>query len=181
MSYRRFRHSHLGRTLLVFVVAFSTCLQSTSVADFFKPYFVVVSGAREIKQTKVRGSDQVSYRVEAKYPASDVLVTIKKRLKQTSWTPLSEDWLNPGLPSSHVRGWTYFDDETTRPRTNVHQWLADWTNRSGDILRYQLEYRCPRNLCASTEDLHDLRVVAIFIPAELARQTQPAAVQVIGV
>jgi hypothetical protein len=131
---------------------------------------VVTSDATEVKQTKLRGHDQILYRVQVSYPAADVLRMISVRLKQLGWRPLNEDWLNPGLPSSHVRGWTYYEDETTKPSTSARVWGADWENSVHDILTYDLEYRCPGNLCSSTYDLHDLRVIAIHIPADLAKQ-----------
>jgi hypothetical protein len=52
----------------------------------------------------------------------------------------------------------------------VRTWSADWENSSHDILTYMLDYTCPENLCASTLNLHDLRVVAIHIPADLAKR-----------
>src|ERR1039458_9126751 len=116
------------------------------------------------------GPPAETYRIHASYPAADVLRTIAERLKQSGWKPLKEDWLSPGLPSSHVRGWTYFEDETTKPATSVRAWGAEWENGAHDILEYDLEYRCPGNLCSSTFDLHDLRVIAIHIPADLAKQ-----------
>jgi hypothetical protein len=99
-----------------------------------------------------------------------VLRTISTRLEQAGWQPLKEDWLNPGLPTSHVRGWVYFEDSTTQPSTSVRGWNGDWKNSAHDILTYMLEYRCPGNLCSSTRDLRDLRVIAIHIPADLAEQ-----------
>jgi hypothetical protein len=85
---------------------------------------------------------------------------------------LKEDWLNPGLPSSHVRGWTYYEDETKKPATSVRAWGAEWENGAHDILTYLLEYRCLENACSSTLDLRDMRVVAIYIPADLAERTK---------
>jgi hypothetical protein len=92
------------------------------------------------------------------------------QLKQTGWDTLKEDWLNPGLPSSHVRGWVYFQDSTKTPATSVREWNADSENGAHDILTYMLDYSCPDDLCSSTRDLHDLRVIAIHIPAHLAAQ-----------
>ncbi len=158
--------------LVVFVVCISAwCQQSKHAAAEIRPtFFVVARGATEVKQSRWQGHDQIVYRIQASYPAADVLKTIAVRLGQLGWKPLKEDWLNPGLPSSHVRGWTYFEDETTKPATSVRAWSADWENGVHDILTYQLEYRCAGNLCSSTLDLHDLRVVAIHIPADLAER-----------
>jgi hypothetical protein len=52
----------------------------------------------------------------------------------------------------------------------VRAWGAQWENGAHDILEYGLEYRCPGNLCSSTYDLRDLQVIAIHIPADLAKR-----------
>lgn len=133
-------------------------------------FFVVVPGASGVKQSTFQGQDQIIYHIQSEYPADDVLNTIRVHLKKLGWEPLKEDWLNPGLPSSHIRGWTYYEDETTKPATSVRAWGAQWENGAHDILEYGLEYRCPGNLCSSTYDLRDLRVIAIHIPADLAKR-----------
>jgi hypothetical protein len=130
----------------------------------------VVPGATSLQQTVFQGKDQIIYRLKCEYPAEDVLNAIRTRLKQVGWKPLREDWLNPGLPSSFVRGWTYYEDSTTKPATSVRSWNADWENSSHDILTYMLDYTCQDNLCASTLNLHDLRVVVIHVPAEIAKR-----------
>ena len=146
------------------------CQQSSHSADMRPSFFVVPSGATGVKQSRWQGHDQILYRIQASYPADDLLKTITARLNRSGWRPLKEDWLNPGLPSSHVRGWTYYEDETTKPPTSVRAWGAQWENGAHDILEYTLEYRCPGNLCSSTYDLRDLQVLAIHIPADLARR-----------
>ncbi len=148
----------------------SWCQQSPNGDGKTPSFFVVVPGATRVKQSIFQGKDQIIYHLQSEYPADDVLRTISVRLKNLGWEPLKEDWLNPGLPSSHVRGWTYFEDETTKPATSVRAWNADWENGAHDILTYILEYRCPGNLCSSTFDLHDLQLIAIRIPAGLAKQ-----------
>ena len=75
--------------------------------------------------------------------------------------PVPEDYFNPGSQSSIVRGWDYYEDHATKPRTSVWIWQADW-RRKGELVTYRLEYRCPDNGCASTSELRGLRIVAIF-------------------
>jgi hypothetical protein len=157
------------------VLLFFTCLCSWSQpspnADRGLPsFFVVVPGATGVKQSTFQGKDQIIYHLQSEYPADDVLGTISVRLKQLGWEPLKEDWLNPGLPSSHVRGWVYFEDPTTKPATSVRAWNGDWENGNHDILTYMLTYTCPDNLCSSTLNLRELRVIAIRVPADLAKR-----------
>jgi len=172
MSVRSWRFSFRCRSaLLVLVPCVSAwCQQSKHAAETHPSFFVVARGATEVKQNSSLGKDQIAYSIQAPYPAADVLGTITVRLKQRGWKPLEESWLNPGLPSSHVRGWTYFEDQTTKPATSVRAWQGDWENGAHDILTYILEYRCPENLCSSTLKLRDLHVTAIRIPADLARR-----------
>lgn len=146
------------------------CQKSMNPAGTLRRCFVVVPGATETGHSTFLGKDQLWYRVQASYPAADVLRIITGRLKTMGWTALEEDWLNSGLPSSHVRGWVYYEDHATQPTTSVRVWQGDWQNGAHDILTYRLEYRCPDNLCASTRDLNDLRVIAIYTPAKLAKQ-----------
>ena len=167
---RRFCFGYRPAFLVLVTCISAWCQQSKHAAETRPSFFVVTRGATEVKQRRWQGEDQILYRIQASYPAADVLRTITVRLRQLGWKPLKEDWLNPGLPSSHVRGWTYFEDETTKPATSVRAWQADWENGAHDILTYDLKYRCPGNLCSSTYDLHDLQVIAIHIPADLAKQ-----------
>jgi hypothetical protein len=124
--------------------------------------FVVVPGAVDVSHYDLKGDrKQLSYGIRAEYPAQKVLDTIKRKLKQRGWTPQPEDYFNPGLKSSILRGWTYYEDDTTDPRTSVREWQADWRRRS-ELVTYILEYRCANNGCASTSELRELRIVAIY-------------------
>lgn len=156
--------------LIFFTCICSWCQQSPNGDGKIQSFFVVVPGATGIKQSIFQGKDQIIYHVQSEYPADDVLSTISIRLKKLGWEPLAEDWLNPGLPSSRVRGWVYFEDATTKPATSVRAWGEDWENSTHDILSYMLDYTCPDNRCSSTLNLRDLRVVAIRIPADLAKR-----------
>jgi hypothetical protein len=77
--------------------------------------------------------------------------------------------MNPSIPSSHVSGWEQFDDDTTKPRTTVRQWIGQWENKRREIVWYSLEFRYPTG---GISDLHNLQVVAQFIPASVAARMQ---------
>ncbi len=149
--------------------------QASREAREYSDCLIVFPTAREIKYAKYHGTDQVTYKVQADYPADDVLSFISKQLKDKGWKALKEDYLNPGLPSSHVRGWTVFYDATTRPETTVHQWLAEWENETQDVVWYALQYRYPTG---KPRDLRTLQVGASYIPAgvakEMKRRSRPA-------
>lgn len=156
--------------LLLLPSFISPCPQSSNSAGTSPDFFVVVPRATGVKQSVFQGKDQIIYHVETDYPADDVVSAITGRLRQLGWEPLKEDFLNPGQPTSQARGWTYFVDSTTKPPTSVHAWNGEWQNTSHDILVYFLTYKCPTDVCSSTANLHDLRVVAIRVPANLAQE-----------
>ena len=133
-------------------------------------WFVLAPGARHVRYTVFQGKDQLTYSVDAPYPARSVLALISKQLSKQGWKGLKEDWLNPGLPTSLVRGWTYFSDDAGASKTSVRAWQADWENSQHEILTYILQYRCPGDSCSSTDNLRELRVIAVHIPADLARR-----------
>jgi hypothetical protein len=162
------------RCFVVIVLAciFSSCRRSANSGGSLPDFFVVAPRATGVKQSVFQGHDQIIYHVQVDYPADNVLDEINGRLKQPGWEPLKEDFLNPGLPTTQVRGWTYFVDSTKKPSTSVHSWNGEWQNNSHDILNYILTYECPEELCSSSANLHDLRVVAIRIPADLAKRMQ---------
>jgi hypothetical protein len=125
---------------------------------------VVCPNATEVFWKKSETTDQVSYRVLVAYPADSVLSCISKELSQKGWQALKEDFWNPGIPSSHVRGWTQFADTSVQPQANVDQWLGQWKNQTGDVLWYSLQYRYPPG------DRNHLTVAAGFIPAGTANK-----------
>ena len=154
--------------LIMFLLCGSPlCQEAITAGQALRPCLVVVPGGTNIRSIRYHGEDQLSYRVQSQYPAGDVLQTIGSQLAKTGWKPLKKDYLNPGLASSQVRGFQYFPDPTTHPKSSVRRWVGQWENDAHDIVNYMLEYRCAEDLCSSTRDLHDLQVSAIFIPAKL--------------
>ncbi len=135
---------------------------------------ILLPNATEVKYYRLGGSFQLTYKIATEYPAADLIATISNQLKQSNWHALKEDYLNPGLSSSHVRGWSLFEDGTKKPPQTVHQWLADWENQTGEVVRYGFRYQYE---IGKTKDLRHLTVIAIFIPAPLAKQTREQALE----
>jgi TonB family protein len=120
------------------------------------------------------GRQQLTYTSESEFPARAVLFLISNELMRKGWKPLPEDFLNPNLPSSHIRGWAEFEDATQQPKVSVRAWLADWENAAHDITVYELQYRFgyPET---GPPDLKTLRVLALYIPASVASEMKRAA------
>jgi hypothetical protein len=141
---------------------------------------LVPAGAREVESRVERGVAAVKFKMNAAYPAPDFLASASSRLEPLGWKKLPTDWLNPTIPSSHMRGWTSFPDTRTRPFMGVHQWIGDWQNMSGDVVTYSLRYASPvqdtqHKVAPPTND--NLEVTEMLIPAAMAKSMQDDAVQ----
>ncbi len=158
-------------TRLIFIVLIVVTLlgcQTKSIQDpkNYSDSLIVLSGATNINYAKVNKTDQVTYNLKADYPAAEIINQLLKKLGNMGWTPLNEDFLNPGLPTSFVRGWSDYEDISKKPNMKVHSWLSDWQNRNGDVLVYGLRYQYPIN---AQPDMSSMNIVAIFIPVDVAK------------
>ena len=108
------------------------------------------------------------------FPASALLLAVRSELERTGWKALPADWLNPTMTSSQVRGWTSFEDDTVKPGREVHLWLGQWQNQSGDVVAYSLRYFSklpaiqPHEARRADPDNDDLEVSATLFPKEAA-------------
>jgi hypothetical protein len=78
----------------------------------------------------------VSYQVRIPYPADSVIQLIRSQLEARRWSVLDEDIYNPGTPTSTVVGWTEF----SKNDAIVHAWHAQWQNRDGAVIVYDIRY-----------------------------------------
>ncbi len=113
------------------------------------------------------GREQLTYLVDTEYPAESTIAFFSTQLQNRRWTALRQDFLNPGIPSSQVRGWTQFEDRSKEPRAAVRAWDCDWEDGAHNITTYSLRYRYPVN---GDEDSGMLRVMALYIPANIAEK-----------
>lgn len=138
------------------LVAVGLILLATVIPVVFgrKPdSLVVVAGARDVHYSWFPFGKQVRYEMTEPYPAVTVLKEISDQLTKHGYKPLRNSYLNPGQPSSHVRGWTFFVDGTHTPEEDVEQWLAQWENPRGNVVGYVLQYRSPRGGQANKSEL----------------------------
>lgn len=166
----RLLHLVMVLGLANFILAGSGCnAQRTVNLLKYSDSLVLVEGAQNPTYSKYLGTDQLIYTVDVQYPAAQVIKEIYEKLGAKGWEPLSEDYLNPGLPSSHVRGWTDFIDSTEKPHRKVHQWLTQWEDSNQDIVWCTLRYSYPER---AQPDLKSLKVSIIFIPSKLAIESR---------
>jgi hypothetical protein len=126
--------------------------------------------ATNVRFSKRGLSDQVTYRVRAKFPASTVIRRISQKLRERGWNALAYDFLGPGSTPSQMRVWQERLTATTKPWVCLRQWIGDWKDSSGDIVRYAFRYR---QRCGS-HDSSDLEIEALYYPEAAARQMQNA-------
>lgn len=86
------------------------------------------------------GGRYVTYILDQKYPAHNVIELFRTSLKRQGWKALKEDSLNPGTPTSHVRGWTKYRDATRNPALFTFAWKSAWTDEHGNITDVGLYY-----------------------------------------
>ncbi len=168
----RFRMNTLIVSLLslITIVYFAGCDKSfDKKPENYPDALILLPNATKAKYYELGGSFQLTYKIAAEYPAADLIAAISTQLQQGNWHALKEDYLNPGLSSSHIRGWSSFEDGTKTPPQTVHQWLADWENQTGGVVRYCFQYRYESG---KSKDLRHLTLTAVFMPAPLAKQTR---------
>jgi hypothetical protein len=147
--------------MFTILCAFGGAIGQPSHSKADSSAFVLVPGAKNVRHYELSGGrQQLSYHIDAEYPAQGIIERIRRDLDKQGWKPTRKDYFNPELPNSIARGWEYYEDQTTQPNSSVRYWQVDW-RRKQEIVTYRLEYRCPGNQCASTRDLHDLQIIAV--------------------
>lgn len=146
-----------------------TCIASAGASQH-SDALVIYPGATQIRSSKLGGTDQLSYHLKARLPASGVIDWISAQLWLKQWKWLPYDFLDPNntVGASQVRGWHSFLEPTGGC---VQQWMGDWKDSSGNVVRYVFRYKLPKS-CAPDSD--DLEVFAIYTPAALVKEGQDA-------
>jgi hypothetical protein len=120
------------------------------------------------------GREQLTYLLDTDYPAEATISFISTELHKQRWEPLRDDFLNPGIPSSLVRGWMQYEDASQEPRASVWQWACDWEDAHHNITVYDLKYRYPMSGAHDPPDAKMLHVVALYIPVQVAENMKDA-------
>jgi hypothetical protein len=166
------RQPHVVFLLFIVICGSLHCTWHQSVGASEHPSALILHPrARDVKFSEVKGATQLTYEVDAKFPASGVIGEISYELEERGWEALTHDFLDPDLCSSQVQGWTQFRDARKTPLQYVHQWIGDWQDSSGNIARYVFHYRSPKDYASN---LTNLEVTATYIPALLVKQDQDA-------
>jgi hypothetical protein len=168
----------LRRRYLALLVA--TAISGASSVGFaqeteHRKALIVHPSASGVSYAQVGSTDQVSYHVEEKFPASHVIGFIAFKLRKAGWEPLSYDFMNPDTSSPQIRKWGEMINGTKQPLLNVQQWIGQWKDSSGNIVEYVYRYLSPVHardpLCTGdTSNLNDLQVDGIYFSASAVRE-----------
>ena len=165
--------------VFLFVTVACTCVfpggSSLAQAIGHPDVLLLYPGATHV-WSRAHGIDQLDYHINVKFPAANVITWVSDKLEAAGWKPLRHDFLNPY--SNQVHGWQEFVDGP-RASTCVHQWIGNWRNSSGGIVRYAFRYERPCKLSDLnvTSGLLDLFVQAVYFPAAYAHAFQEMARQ----
>src|SRR2546423_237628 len=75
----------------------------------------IPQNATDIKVRRQGNAADVVYKIRCPFPATEFLQEVNRSLSNAGFAPMAMDWLNPTVPSSHLRGWTPFIDGTVTP------------------------------------------------------------------
>jgi hypothetical protein len=174
---RASRHSR-DRVALVVVVSFLSglaCKYPAAGSRQIRPdALIVLPGATDVRDTN-ENDGTVLYELNQDYPALPVTQTITARLESSGWRPLREEFLNPGLSTSLVRGWVSVEDRTTGRPTQVYQWVGQWEDASRRIVWYVFAYDAVPGPGGEIRALGPLKVRATVLSAATVRRLQEIA------
>jgi hypothetical protein len=146
---RRYR---IGTFLLIGSVATSGCGRGRDSRDVGKrsSAMVLVDGAREVvyydnhDPTGRPELEQISYLLDAPFPAAGVICYVSRQLAKDGWRPLPRTRDDVGTTSSYVQGWrVIISRKGSSDEHHVDLWDAEWVNAEGDLLSYSLTYHYP--------------------------------------
>ena len=158
-------------SLLLFLTILAGCERTAPAAPVSNALYVPPEAREVDRVSQPGGASVVRYTIETPYPAKEFVNRLSAHFEKTGWKPLEHDWLNPTIPSSHRRGWTYFVDARKKEQEGIHQWMAQWTNEKGDIAAYGLQYASPiESEERARPSTARMEVSGSLIPAATARQ-----------
>ena len=166
---------HIDRLVAGIVVVVSPALfgchraQSVESGKPAAAELLILAGVTDVKQQSNQGVGSVSYEMQAPFPAAAQIAEILTHMSGLGWVPLKEDSLNPGIPTSIVRGWTSFIDASKPKRVRRWGWSGEWRSKRGDITSYRFAYEAPET---ATEPLSHVRVSGSLVPAEIERRIE---------
>ncbi len=163
--------------IAICVGLFIGCSREHSAA--LTPY----QGATGISFREFGGADHVTYHVNTKFPAAELIERISDKLAKEGWKGSQHDELNPGGYSGDIAVWKQRILGSGQKERCAEDWICDWRNAPGDFLRYNLIYDCPvpdagPNVVPTCKCdpsmLVDLEINGVYMPASVFRNLMRA-------
>ena len=157
--------------ILLFVLAAAACQKAP------EGVLIKLPGAKEAKTYRLRGMDILEYQLNVRYPAREQIADVNGRLQKLGYQPVPYIYLFPKNQSSHVVGWTFFNDPPRNPVWVIYEWTGDWQDSKGNLLTYTFRYRDPASKYQQSTFIlrparNEMIVTAIFTPAGVAQHKQ---------
>jgi len=118
--------------IAICVGLFIGCSREHSAA--LTPY----QGATGISFREFGGADHVTYHVNTKFPAAELIERISDKLAKEGWKGSQHDELNPGGYSGDIAVWKQRILGSGQKERCAEDWICDWRNAPGDFLRITL-------------------------------------------
>jgi len=131
--------------------------------------------AKEVRYYTRPSNYQVSSEIVACFPAASVIDELVNHMAGKGWKRLEFDFLNPKskVKLNHAKPyhslamkWGHY---STKDAMDIYQWVDDWQDLDGNIIRYGLMYRVKSD---ADSEMCALSVIAIYVPSETVKQIE---------
>jgi hypothetical protein len=127
---------------LVFLLSAASCTQPVPPEDLL---WVPPDSAIDARSAYKDGSAYVGFTIAGPEP-EELTTRLMQHFQQPVWHPRSTQWLNPGLATSFVGGWSHAcacvfmtDDQGIIVSPNgTDEWTGEWEDKQGDVITYHL-------------------------------------------
>jgi len=127
--------------------------ESTSLAEIC----TIPADAYEMQKISNESLKQITYKLQLKYPAQEILNFYENEFKSKKFIPMETEWLNS-------RKWCYFIDSTKKEKPSIYLFEAAWSDRSKTIrIQLMLRYTLFENL-SEKEAPSNLEVFCLVLP-----------------
>ncbi len=126
--------------------------------------------AKQVSYYTHESTYQAKYKLNACYPAIQVIEAIVSEMEKKGWRRLEFDFLNPKIKLNHARApggmWSDFSDQDGN---DISQWIEDWQDSQKNVVRYGLRYQAKSKV---DENTCSLDVVVIFLPFKVLEKKE---------
>jgi|DewCreStandDraft_4_1066084.scaffolds.fasta_scaffold79565_1 hypothetical protein len=136
----------------------------------------IPQAAREVRYYTRPDNYQITSEVDICLPASELIDEMVDYMVRKNWKRLETDFLNPHLNDkpNYARPyeslWMKWGHYYAQDGAEVYQWIDDWQDAKGNIVRYGLRYKS-RPKVKIEKCVCD--VSAIYIPVEIIKKLEP--------